>query len=110
MTTASVAAPLLRIADLPGPRGWPVLGNAPQVRRDRLHQHVEAWAKEFGDVYRFRLGPRVFVVLSNPETVAGVLRDRPGGFERSSRLSNTAREFGFDGLFSANGERWKRQR
>ena len=108
--STAAAAPLRRIADLPGPRGWPLLGNAPQVERDRLHQHAEAWAREYGEVYRFRLGPRDFVVLSNPETVAGVLRDRPAGFQRSGRLTETAREFGFNGLFSANGERWKRQR
>ena len=49
--------------------------------------------------------------MSNPETVATVLRDRPDGFRRTDALQrDRARELGFDGLFSANGEAWKRQR
>ena len=99
-----------RIADLPGPKGLPKLGNALQFRRERLHQQAEAWAKEFGEVYRFSIGEREFVVLSNPEVVAGVLRDRPEGFQRTPRLTEIAREFGFDGVFTANGEKWRRQR
>lgn len=98
------------ITDLPGPRGMPWLGNALQIRRDQLHLQAEAWAKEFGEAYRFAIGERHFVVLSNPEVVAQVLRDRPDGFARSNRLSDIAREFGFDGLFTANGEHWRRQR
>ena len=48
--------------------------------------------------------------MSNPEMVAAVLRDRPDGFQRTDRLNAAARAFGFNGLFSANGEEWKRQR
>jgi cytochrome P450 len=104
------AHPPRRIADLPGPKGLPKLGNALQVKRERLHQQAEAWAKEFGEVYRFSIGEREFVVLSNPEVVAGVLRDRPEGFSRTARMTEIAREFGFDGVFTANGEKWRRQR
>jgi cytochrome P450 len=39
-----------------------------------------------------------------------VLRDRPDGFQRTPRLSAIADELGFAGLFTANGERWRRQR
>jgi cytochrome P450 len=112
-STAIAAAPAAaprRIADLPGPKGLPKLGNALQIHRDRLHQQAEAWAKEFGDVYRFSIVEREFVVLSNPEVVAAVLRDRPEGFERTSRLTDIAREFGFDGVFTSNGDKWRRQR
>src|SRR5688572_4867092 len=99
-----------RIQDLPGPPGLPLLGNALQIERDRVHQIAEQWAREYGEVYRFRITSREFVVMSNPETVATILRDRPDGFQRTTRLSETARDFGFDGVFSSNGETWKRQR
>src|SRR5258708_12148183 len=39
-----------------------------------------------------------------------MLRDRPDGFQRTDRLNRTAREMGFGGVFSANGEQWRRQR
>ena len=106
----AVTAPPRRVRDLPGPRGLPLLGNALQIERERVHQQAEAWAREYGPVYRFRIASREFVVMSNPDDVATILRDRPDGFQRTQRLSDTARAFGFDGLFSSNGAAWRRQR
>ena len=99
-----------RIQDLPGPRGWPVVGNALQIDRQRLHEQLEAWARQHGDAFTFTMLSRRFLVLANPEAVAAVLRDRPEGFRRSTRLEQISSEFGFLGLFSANGPTWKRQR
>ena len=98
------------IKDLPGPRAWPMVGNARQIDRPRMHEQLEAWAKEFGEAYTFSIFSRRFLVLSNPEAVASVLRDRPDGFRRTSRLESVSSGMGFLGLFSANGETWKRQR
>ena len=40
-----------------------------------------------------------------------MLRDRPDGFRRTQRLEEVGREMGLaGGLFSVNGEVWKRQR
>lgn len=105
-----LAAAARRIADLPGPPQLPLLGNALQIDRERMHLQVERWARSYGDAYRFSIVGREFVVLSNPEAVAAVLRDRPDGFQRSERLNQTARRMGFEGVFSANGAVWKRQR
>jgi cytochrome P450 len=98
------------IRDLPGPWNLPLLGNALRIRLESMHQTLEQWNREYGDVFRFRMPRREFVVISNPETIATVLRDRPDGFKRSRRLEETTRELGFGGVFSANGEPWKRQR
>ena len=99
-----------RIRDLPGPRGLPLLGNALQIDSTRLHLIAEQWSRTYGEMYGLSIGGRRFLVLTNPETIAGVLRDRPDGFQRSTRLNMIAREMGFGGLFSSNGERWRRQR
>jgi cytochrome P450 len=99
-----------RITDLPGPRGWPLVGNLLQIDRQRLHQHLEQWAEQYGEIYRIRLATRNFVIVSNPEAVAAALRDRPDGFDRTPRLEKIAAEFGFGGVFSSNGAAWKRQR
>ncbi|GAA4354220.1 cytochrome P450 [Variovorax defluvii] len=103
-------APLRRIRDLPGPRGLPLAGNALQIERERLHQQVEQWAREYGQIYRFRIASREFVVISDPGTVASVLRDRPDGFQRGARLNAAARSLGFNGLFTVNGDEWRRHR
>ena len=46
------------IAELPGPRGLPGLGNAHQIRPDRLHVMIEQWGRRYGPVFRFSMGPR----------------------------------------------------
>jgi cytochrome P450 len=99
-----------KLSELPGPRGLPVLGNALQLRNSRLHLIAEQWSRDYGEYFRFRIGPREFLGVANPETIAAVLRDRPDGFHRSHRLSAIADDMGFNGVFSANGEAWRRQR
>jgi len=101
---------LRRIRDLPGPPGLPWLGNALQVNSEHVHRTLEQWSGVYGTVFRFRITSREFVVISNPETVAAILRDRPDGFQRSNRFSETAKEMGFGGVLSAGGDAWKRQR
>ena len=99
-----------QVRDLPGPPGLPVVGNLLQIRSDRLHVIAQEWSRVYGEFFRFRIGPREFMGVTNPEAIATILRDRPEGFQRSSRLNETAKEMGLEGLFSANGERWRRQR
>ncbi|MBE7942525.1 MULTISPECIES: cytochrome P450 [Ramlibacter] len=96
--------------ELPGPPRWPLLGNALQLGGKRMHLRLEDWARRYGKVYRLAIGPRRFFVISDPEAIARVLRNRPEGFKRSARLESVSRRMGFLGLFSANGETWKRQR
>jgi cytochrome P450 len=98
------------ISDLPGPRGLPVLGNLLQIRTESLHLTAERWSRSYGEYFRFRIGPRQILALANPETIAAVLRDRPDGFHRTERLSAIADDMGFNGVFSANGDAWRRQR
>jgi cytochrome P450 len=101
---------LRRIEDLPGPRGLPLIGNALQIDTTRLHLIAEGWAREHGEYFRFRIGARQILVLANPETIAAALRERPEGFQRTSRLMAISKEMGFNGLFSATGDAWRRQR
>ena len=102
----------LRHADtLPGPKGVPVFGNALQIDAGRMHQQLADWCDEYGPIYRMRLGRRKLVIVGDHAIVARILRDRPDGFRRTTRLEEVWNELGLvSGVFGANGEVWKRQR
>lgn len=100
-----------RLGDLPGPRTVPFFGNMLQLKRGSVHQTVERWAGQYGPLFRMRVGQRTFLVISDHKLNAEILRDRPEGFQRSSRLGTVMTEMGlFPGVFIANGQAWQRQR
>ena len=104
-------ASLREIADLPGPRGLPWLGNLLQVERSSIHQSVERWSREYGPYFRFSLGGRKLLAVADHEALHTLLRDRPDGFRRTRLLETIGLEMGLKpGVFGANGDAWKRQR
>lgn len=107
----STTATLRQLQDLPGPRGWPVLGNLPQIEPARFHLQLGQWAQQYGRYFRLRMANRLLLVTADHQAVAAVLRDRPEGFRRTDRLEAVGLEMGLKpGLFGVNGDAWKRQR
>ncbi|HVJ21452.1 MAG TPA: cytochrome P450 [Polyangiaceae bacterium] len=102
--------PTRPLADVPGPRGWPLLGNLPQVQASRLHEDLERWAREFGVLYQLRLGPGRLLVVSDAELSETLLRSRPQSLQRTVGLKALFAEVGAAGLFSAEGDAWRAQR
>ena len=85
----------LRHADsLPGPKGVPVFGNALQIDAAHMHQQLADWCDEYGPIYRMRLGRRKLVIVGDHAIVARILRDRPDGFRRTTRLEEVWNELG----------------
>jgi len=108
---APAAAPRRRtLDDLPGPRGWPLLGHLAQIDLERLHLVLEGWQREYGPMYRIRLGPKPVLVCSDHEVLQTVLRERPQRFRRLSAVEPVFDEIGCNGVFSAEGEVWRVQR
>jgi cytochrome P450 len=104
-------APAVRtLGDLPAPKGLPWLGQALQIERERLHQQLEGWLQTLGDPFRLTLAGRQFMVTGDHATITAAMRDRPDTFGRSQRLVDVSAEFGFPGLFSVNGDTWRRHR
>jgi len=115
MTASDAAAPqagaVRRIADLPGPRGWPLVGNLFQLRRDVIHQGIERWCQRYGSLFKFRIGRRQLVVVADHALIADALRDRPQGWRRTQQLLVISLEMGLKpGLFGSEGEAWRAQR
>ena len=111
MSTLLSQPALRQLADLPGPRALPVVGNALQINRSRVHLDFERWAKEHGPTFRVHLGPTPVLVLTEHDTINAVMKDRPEGFRRPSSLERVVKELGgAQGLFSAEGQAWHHQR
>lgn len=98
------------IADLPGPPRLPLLGNAHQVRASALHLAVEGWCERYGPIFRFDLGRRRIVAVGDLEEINKILRERPDGFRRWRELKAIIAEMGGGGVFTAEGDDWRRQR
>jgi cytochrome P450/nitrite reductase/ring-hydroxylating ferredoxin subunit len=102
--------PLLTPEQLPGPGTLPILGNLHQIRADRFHLILEDWYRQYGDVFQFKLGSDCAVVVADPEIVQKILQARPEKFARLNGIRKTIEEMGVEGLFSAEGEQWRRHR
>lgn len=98
------------LADLPGPKPWPLVGNLHQLDLERVHQGLERWVDDYGPMYRIKLAGKTIVALGRHDLVSAVLRDRPEGWRRLKKIELAIREVGGHGVFSAEGEDWKRQR
>jgi len=94
---------------LPGPSGLPLLGN---IGLDAVHFHqtLEQWAREYGPAYRFHMLDRRFIVTSRRADIAQILHDRPDRWRRTRRIASILEEAATGGVFSAEGEEWRRQR
>ena len=98
------------VADLPCPPGIPLVGNALQINSTQFHLTLERWARAQGPIYRFRVGHRNIMVISDLELIGNLLRDRPDAIRRPSRDSRLIGELGSTGVFIAEGADWRKQR
>ncbi|MCA2219574.1 cytochrome P450 [Jidongwangia harbinensis] len=108
----TLSGPAVRtMADLPGPTPRPVLGNLRDVVRDGVPNRVlERWADTHGLTYRIRLVRRHILVTADPAVIDLTLRRRPDDFRRSAVMSNVIEEIAPQGVFTAEGDRWRRLR
>ena len=60
-------------AKLPGPKGIPLLGNLLQVKSDTIHNDIQKWGEEFGDVFKFRLGHIQLIGILDYEIIGEIL-------------------------------------
>ena len=98
------------LSDLPGPKGLPLLGNLLQLNFKQLHRILQRWCDEFGTLYKFRVGLRQMIAIADPELIQQILRSRPKLYRRLGTIEPVTKEMGVNGVFSAEGENWKRQR
>ena len=98
------------LRDAPLAPGGGSLRAALAFRRDPL-AFLAGAAEACGDSFRFRATRRVWVyVLRSPAAIHHVLVEHPERYTKRSRGYMKLREFLGDGLLTAEGEHWRRQR
>jgi cytochrome P450/nitrite reductase/ring-hydroxylating ferredoxin subunit len=98
------------LTQLPGPNGLPFFGNLLQLHLDALHLDLEGWARRYGPLYTFSIARKPVVAIAEPACILATLRDRPGTYRRLGAIQVVNQELGIGGVFSAEGEDWRRQR
>ncbi|XP_074644453.1 1,25-dihydroxyvitamin D(3) 24-hydroxylase, mitochondrial-like [Tubulanus polymorphus] len=63
------------LTDIPGPRGLPVFGSALEFLVPTRHRILERRSKEYGPIFRERVGPMQSVNLCDPTDVEHALRN-----------------------------------
>ncbi|XP_063146020.1 cytochrome P450 1B1-like [Candoia aspera] len=95
---------------LPGPVGWPLLGNVLQLGR-LPHLTFCELARRYGDVFQLRLGLRSVVVLNGEATIRQALVQQGGPFAgRPDFPSFHMVSEGKSLAFGRYTERWRAQR
>src|SRR5687767_15194378 len=92
----------------PGPRGLPILGMLPAVRRNPTAVFMDA-ARRFGDVVFLKIGPRRGYLITNPADVRHVLQDNARNYHKSPLYDKLRASLG-NGLLTSEDDFWLRQR
>ena len=92
----------------PGPRGVPILGVLPALRRDPTAVFTRA-ASQFGDVVYLKIGSRRGFLITNPADIRHVLQDNARNYHKSPLYSKLRMTLG-NGLLTSEDEFWLRQR
>ncbi len=96
--------------DLKGPKGLPVIGSLHKIELGNMHNQLEGWSDEFGPVYKLILGPSKLTVITDPAIIQEILKERPHTFRRMAKMDDVLSEAGVNGVFNAEGEKWKSHR
>jgi cytochrome P450 len=92
-----------------GPQGYPIIGNAFDIMRNKYLSAIPRYRETYGDCYTLNAFTQNFVVLSNAKLCKEVLSKRPTIFHRKTEfIKPLIEKLGFsDGLPFSDGDVWK---
>ena len=93
----------------PGPRGNVVLGTIGDLYRDRLRFVLDV-ARTYGDVAQYRVAHTRMYQVNHPAGVGRLLHDNHRNYSKDVATFGTLRLILGNGLFTSDGDFWRRQR
>ena len=99
----------MALSDLPGPSGIPVIGQARRMMTDILGFHERLQA-DYGDFVRFHVMGTDFCAVTDPEAIRRILIGESDDYEKGELARKQIGGFLGEGIFFAEGDRWRRQR
>src|SRR5215203_553053 len=93
----------------PGPRGNILLGSIGDLYRDRLRFLLDV-ASTYGDVAQYRLAHIKMYQVNHPAGLGRLLHDSHRNYSKDVATFGTLRLILGHGLFTSNGDFWRRQR
>lgn len=93
----------------PGPRGNVVLGSIGDIYRDRLRFVLDV-ARTYGDVAQYRVAHMRMYQVNHPAGVRHLLHDNHRNYSKDVATFGTLRLILGNGLFTSDGDFWRRQR
>jgi len=93
----------------PGPRGNVVLGSIGAIYHDRLRFVLDT-ARTYGDVAQYRVAHMRVYQVNHPEGVGRLLHDNHRNYSKDVATFGTLKLFLGNGLFTSDGDFWRRQR
>ena len=100
----------MKFNEIPHPRRIPLFGNVLDFKPQFIHKAFLKWAKDLGSVYKLHFFHKKILVFSNPHHINTLMRERPKKYKRVSVLGNVITDVLGPGLFSSEGNDWKRQK
>ncbi|WP_017315447.1 cytochrome P450 [Mastigocladopsis repens] len=92
----------------PGPKGYPILGNLPELYRDPLG-FLNRCNRNYGDIIRVQLFKDFVYILNHPDYIEEVLVKKSNKFAKPD-FGNIFRLIVGNGLVTSEGNFWHRQR
>ena len=87
-----------------GPKTYPLVGSVPELLKDPFAYFFSA-QREFGDVFRYRIGPRPLYFIAHPGDIKHVLLDNYKNYRKHSAYDKIKPLVG-GGLLTSEGETW----
>lgn len=93
----------------PGPPCLPIVGHIPAFRRDVLGL-LSRGVRDYGDLVRFKLGPREIYLVNHPDGIRQVLKGNARNYDKDTRSTRLLHDLCGESLLTSNGDDWQRRR